>query len=511
MGGKIRKRGCSSSPSSYRFKRPIMVGKTRVGGGSRSTTSAPSWRMTPSKHDGVELPTHDSAGGRSGPVSSQVSARKLAATLWEMNEMPSPRNLETRRRRDRQQHPSHTPVSVSQRTDRSGTGTHHKNSISRRTRTEPNNGEVVDSLNNVTLMEIENRSRSSTPNGSINNINLRLKEVSSALTTSKDLLKIIHRMWAHDNLPSSSMSLVSALHTELERARLQVNHIVKHHHVDQTEVNHLLKHFAEEKQLWKSKTQHAIKTAIESVVNELAVEKKMRKRAESLNKKLGLELADTKADYGKLLKELESEKQTREVMEKVCDELAVDIKRESAKVHEEVEKEREMMQLADKLREERVQMKLAEAKHQFEEKTALVDQLKSQLETVLGNNVKGKVKGRKDVDLMMFLRQGGFSGTCLNKEHEDGDVEDINDSVNNLANGSVNNLVNGKASRKSCSIHRSISDGNEWGVKETPRRSHGDDLNKYKLVKGLRDRILTSLRSRDFDDSGQWSGRRSKK
>ncbi|XP_076941575.1 uncharacterized protein LOC143611198 [Bidens hawaiensis] len=354
--------------------------------------------------------------------------------------MPSPRNLETRRRRRDRQHHFSVFVSVSQRTDRLGTGTHHKSPISHGTRTEPNNGEVVDSLNNTNLMEIENRPRSSTPNGSINNINSRLKEVSKALTTSKDLLKIIHRMWAHDNLPSSSMSLVSALHTELERACLQVNHIVKHHRVDQAELNDLLKHFAEEKQLWKSKTQHAINTAIESVANELAVEKKMRKRAESLNKKLGLELAETKADYGKLLKELESEKQTREVMEKVCDELAVDIKRESAKVHEEVEKEREMMQLADKLREERVQMKLAEAKHQFEEKTALVDQLKSQLETVLGNNVKGKVKGRKDVDLMMFLRQGG---TRLNEEHEDSEVEDVNDSVNNLVNGSVNNLING--------------------------------------------------------------------
>lgn len=135
---KIRKRGCSSSPSSssklhnYRFKRAIMVGKTRVGGGSRSSTPAPSWRMTPSSKSklggvgagagggGVDSPNFDSGGNRSRPV----SARKLAATLWEMNEMPSPQNLgmkkkkETNRVREKTNRvvhhlsdPSHSPVS----------------------------------------------------------------------------------------------------------------------------------------------------------------------------------------------------------------------------------------------------------------------------------------------------------------------------------------------------------------------------------------------------------------
>ncbi|KAL4586835.1 hypothetical protein LXL04_011480 [Taraxacum kok-saghyz] len=125
--GKIWKRGCSSSPSSsskvhnYRFKRAILVGKSRVGGGSRSSTPAPSWRMTPSSKSklggGVESPNYDGGGGRSRPV----SARKLAATLWEMNEMPSPQNMETTRRRkekettrvrEKTHRPVHTPGSL---------------------------------------------------------------------------------------------------------------------------------------------------------------------------------------------------------------------------------------------------------------------------------------------------------------------------------------------------------------------------------------------------------------
>nr|XP_043632128.1 uncharacterized protein At5g41620 [Erigeron canadensis] len=580
---KIRKRNCSSSPTTsssskihnYKFKRAIMVGKTRVGNGSRSSTPAPSWRMTPSSKSklggaaGIDSPNFDnSGGGRSQPV----SARKLAATLWEMNHIPAPQSLKPATRvREKVNRPvqgqnsgslpphlsdpSHSPVS--ERMDRSGTGSHRRMSISHKTRLEDNNGEVYDSLSNASLMEIETRSRGQTPSGSGNGIKPRLKEVSNALTTSKELLKIIHRMWAHDNLPSSSMSLISALHTELERARLQVNQIIKDQHVDHTEVNYLLKCFAEEKALWKSKERRAIETAIESIAGELESEKKMRRRSETLNKKLGQELAETKASFAKVLKELESEKRAREIMEQVYDELAVDIgedraeaeelKRESFKVHEEVEKEREMLQLADKLREERVQMKLAEAKHQFEEKSAIVDKLRSQLEAVLGT---GKKKGRKDEDLMNYFNRSNCGGTRLNEE-DDGEIENEEDSGEsdlhsielNMDNNNNNNksfkwphghnhrkdLVdeeikwrnssNGKASRKSTSsIRKNISDGNEWGIqgsfteieKQTPRRSHGDDLQRYKSVESLRDRILTNLKSRDFDSSGHGSGSKSR-
>ncbi|CAH1436595.1 unnamed protein product [Lactuca virosa] len=543
--GKIRKRGCSSSPSSsskvhnYRFKRAIMVGKSRVGGGSRSSTPAPSWRMTPSSKSklggggGVESPNYDGGGGRSKPV----SARKLAATLWEMNEMPSPQNLETTRRRrekettrvsEKTNRPVHTPGSlpphlsdpshspVSERIDRSGTGSHHRTSISHKLKLEDNNGGNFDSFSNASLMETETRSRAQTPSASAITVNPRLKDVSNALTTSKELLKIIHRMWAHDNLPSSSMSLISALHTELERARLQVNHIIKEERTGETEVNYLLKCFAEEKQSWKTKERRSIEAAVEAVSGELEVEKKMRRRSESLNKKLGQELAETKANFSQVLKELESERRTREIMEQVCDELAVDIgedrleaeeiKRESVKAHEEVEREREMLQLADKLREERVQMKLAEAKHEFEEKNALVDKLRNQLEVFLG-----KKKGRKDEDLMMYLNQSNIvdNGEVENEEDDDLHSIELNMDNNNKSfkwthgQNSHNNLVNGKGTRRSTSsIQRSISDVIEF-EKLTPRRSHGDELQRYKSVKGLRDRILTNLKpqiSRDFDN-----------
>lgn len=95
MPTKIRKRGNSSSPSSssriynYRFnKRAILVGKNRAGlGRSRSSTPVPIWRTTPLRSV-IETP-------KSGKSTRPVSARRLAATLWEMNEMPSPKMSES--------------------------------------------------------------------------------------------------------------------------------------------------------------------------------------------------------------------------------------------------------------------------------------------------------------------------------------------------------------------------------------------------------------------------------
>lgn len=90
---KIRKRGCSSSSSSslvrkYRFKRAILVGKR---GGS--STQVPTWKTSARSRspslamENAEFPTSKCGGGRGKEVS--VSARKLAATLWEINEVPS--------------------------------------------------------------------------------------------------------------------------------------------------------------------------------------------------------------------------------------------------------------------------------------------------------------------------------------------------------------------------------------------------------------------------------------
>ncbi|CAN0847256.1 Uncharacterized protein At5g41620 [Linum grandiflorum] len=558
---KIRKRGCSSSASSssslihnYRFKRAILVRKRAAG----SITPLPTWRLigstttpTPSSAAVTSPKYSASLHGKHHHQQGPVSARKLAATLWEMNEVPSPRmpetSDETRPRKEakakdrvaaasRSNHsaslpphlsdPSHSPVS--ERADRSGIGSRHRRSpsISQKLRVMDQN----DSVSNASFMEIETRSRVQTPSGSTTGATkTRLKDVSNALTTSKELLKIINRVWGNEDRPSSSMSLMSALHAELERARLQVNQVIQEQRGEQSEINYLMKCFAEEKAAWKNKEHKLVEAAIESVAGELEVEKKLRRRFEGLNKKLGKELSETKASLVKAVKELEQEKRARAVMEHVCDELANDIgedkaeaeeiKRESVKLYEEVEKEREMMQLA----EERVHMKLSEAKHQLEEKNAAVDKLRDQLQVFLGAK-RGKEKGGRggvndddeddDDHIRAYLSRAHLRSYQDDKgEIENGEVYDEEDSADSeLHSIEIGNnrssykslydkdrklSILGKvvSSGRSGSLQRSISDvSGDARFSEFERPSHGksygDDVHGHRSMKGRRDLLL---------------------
>ncbi|CAA3021275.1 golgin family A [Olea europaea subsp. europaea] len=587
---KTRKRECSSpSSSSSRIrsnrlnKRAILVGKNRFGlgiglGGSRSGTPVPTWRTTPLRST---IDIESSRYSQSGMSTQPVSARKLAATLWGMNEMPSPKmsesNLELMQqqkkngsskmmlKRDKMRSgsglhsssgslpphlsdPSHSPT-ISERMDRSGKGHQRRTpSIVQRLTSTGENAGAFDSLSNGSFMEIETRSRAETQSGSIGDAKNRLKDISNALTTSKELLKIINRIWARADQPSSSMSLISALHAELERARLQVNQLIQEQRSDKNEIDHLMKCVAEEKTAWKIKEQQTVESAIESIAGELDVERKLRHRFENLNKKLGKELAEMKSSFMKAVKELESEKRAREIMEQVCDELArnvdedsVEVKRESTKVHKDVGKEREMLRLAKELCEERVQVKNYKSKRQFEEKSSAVNKLKKQLEAFLGS------KKGKDEEKAAYLSQSHIG--LRQNEEDDGEVEDAIDDKEDSAESDLHsielnmdhsngiyekaynsiashesrrlpiddeikgrNSVFGQVSRKSTSILRSMSDGVEWGnegassrdgldmerfhelEREAPRRSYVDETQRYKSVKCLKDHALSSSR-----------------
>ncbi|KAI3973287.1 hypothetical protein MKX01_020662 [Papaver californicum] len=465
---KIRKRGCSSASSSassslllhnYRFnKRPICTTLLGAGGGPKnnnrgSTTPLPNWKIMLNNNNSrsssspkyLSPPPGNGTSSRLGKLQQQhshpplVSARKLAATLWEMNEMPSaasPRILElqhkelltstssSRRRRGRGRaseripnsglshlsDPSHSPVT--DRMDhsrRASTTSRRLRHTDHHHRNDDRGGGGYGSTSSASCMEIEMRSRGRTPSGSSTvGVKTRLKDLSNGLTTSKELLKILNRIWGLEEQHSSGVSLISALHTEIERSRLLVDQMIHEKRSDRHEIDQLVKRLADEKALWKSKEQDRMRAAFDSVAGDLGVERKLRRRTEILIKKLGTELSETKAALLKTMQELESEKRKRQMMEQVCDELAIatgedkaeaeEIKRESAKVREEVKKEKEMLQLADLLREERLQMKLSEAQSQYEEKNADVDQLSNELGVFLSNKM---AKENRDASVIL--------------------------------------------------------------------------------------------------------------
>lgn len=306
-------------------------------------------------------------------------------------------------------------------------------------------------------------------------VKTRLKEVSNGLSTSKELLKVLNHVWGLQEQHSSGMSVFSALRLELDRACNQVDEMIREQRSNGNEIEYLMKHFAEEKAAWKIKERDRIHDAVARVAEELEVERKLRRQTERLNKKLGKELANTKEYLSKAVKELEREKRAKEILEQICDDLArgigedraqvEELKRESAKVREEVEKEREMLQLADVLREERVQMKLSEAKYHFEEKNAAVETLRNELEAYLETKVgeengDGSPKFEKIKELEAYLKKINF-GSSQNAEREEAEGEvangeeccDGDDSAESDLHSIELNMDNMNKSYKWCYVH----------------------------------------------------------
>ncbi|GJN03164.1 hypothetical protein PR202_ga20574 [Eleusine coracana subsp. coracana] len=196
-----------------------------------------------------------------------------------------------------------------------------------------------------------------------------------------------HHRWFSVDMRSNGSAV------ELDVARSHVRRLIKEQNSDAHSIDDLKKQLAEEMESWKAKQKEKVANALQFIVTELDSEKKSRKRAERINKKLATALANTEASLQAATKEVERERKSKGRVEKICSELirGIDedkaeveaLKRETEKAQEELHKEREMLQLADQWREQRVQMKLLEARLQFEEKNAAVNQLRDELQAYL--------------------------------------------------------------------------------------------------------------------------------
>ncbi|CAJ2654717.1 unnamed protein product [Trifolium pratense] len=462
---KIRKRNCSSSSSSslarkYRFKRAILVGKK---GGS--TTPVPLWKTSSTTSPSMDTTTqqvfHSSASGLGSKDKEKeisVSARKLAATLWEINDM---QQSSVKKEFEVEQMRSCKETTIRRREKAVSLS---RSGLLRPLMSDPCNSPISermkgfesDGYRRTGLSHHPLRSgvdaHTSEKNCSKNAVGVksRLKEARSGLSTSKKVLKVLNQM-CHREKQSSTMALVLALGSELERVCGLIDKLIQEErsNSNQDDIEDVVKHFVEEKAAWKRREKEKIHDAVKIVAEELMVEKKLRKQTERLNKKIAIEMATIKASHMEVCKELEREKRAKEILEQICDELArgigedkaqvEEMKKESVKVLEEVEKEREMLQLADILREERVQMKLSEAKYQFEEKNDFLEKLRNELE----NFIKTRDEENGDIspgsskfnDLETYFNnicQGFQNAEKVNDSDEDGsDLVSIELNMNN--------------------------------------------------------------------------------
>ncbi|GJN21129.1 hypothetical protein PR202_gb08579 [Eleusine coracana subsp. coracana] len=221
----------------------------------------------------------------------------------------------------------------------------------------------------------------------------QLQELYNSMTASKELVRVLATVLSPGALNPTAASLLTALRSELDVARARARQLARDHrrcHVgDEAE-----RQREEEMRAWKSRHREKSAAAARVVASELDAERRARRRAERVGARLGEALAEAEAALRAARRDAERERRARE---KVCDELALaaaaggpalvveeeEMGRREAE-REELEREREMLRVADEMREERVRMKLAEARVQFEEKNAVVDRLRQELEAFLG-------------------------------------------------------------------------------------------------------------------------------
>uniref|UniRef100_A0A0E0KPQ3 Uncharacterized protein n=1 Tax=Oryza punctata TaxID=4537 RepID=A0A0E0KPQ3_ORYPU len=339
----------------------------------------------------------------------------------------------------------------------------------------------ADVMSNATAMEIVTFSQddvSRCPQEKTINLN----DLHNSLIASKELVRVLAHIWGPGELNPSTTSLISALRSELDVARSHVRKLIKEQKSEGIEIENLKKQLVQEMESWKSKQKEKVATALQYIVSELDSEKKSRKRAERINKKLGAALANTEASLQAATKELERERKSKGRVEKICTELIRGIgadkaevealKKETEKAQEELQKEREMLQLADEWREQRVQMKLLEARLQFEEKNAAINQLHDELQTYLDTKKEHEL-ANDQMPLLRASENGGEIAHNIQKnngersdEDEDDDDDDSTSEGSDMQSIELN--VNGNSKSYTWSYTPTTKDR-----KRNASRSHG--------------------------------------
>ncbi|XP_027338223.1 uncharacterized protein LOC113852181 [Abrus precatorius] len=187
-------------------------------------------------------------------------------------------------------------------------------------------------------------------------------------------------------------SVMTTLLEELLRAQRSIKKLKAAQKASKKRVKQFLQNLEKEKLFWKRRECQRVETMLNDLKDKLERERKSRERMELLNTKLVQELAKANLSAKQFMTKYKKEKKERELIEEVCNELAMQIGEDKAKLEglsdsmkicEELEEERKMMQMAELWREESVQMKLVEAQCVLEDKYNQMVELIAFLQTFL--------------------------------------------------------------------------------------------------------------------------------
>ncbi|KAG6633982.1 uncharacterized protein At5g41620-like [Carya illinoinensis] len=250
----------------------------------------------------------------------------------------------------------------------------------------------------------------------------RVGESHYNLKTSTELLKVLNRIWSLEEQHVSNMSFIKALKMELDQSRIKIKELMRDRQTGRYEMDDLMRQIAEDKLVRKSKEQDRIHVAVQSVRDELEDERKLRKRSESLHRKLARELSEVKSSFSNALKELERERKSRMLMEHLCDEFAREIKDYEQEVHAlkqksdqdwagRADRDRLILHLSESWLDERMQMQHQEVQHGVAEKNSIVEKLNFEIETFLQSK---RLDNKSMENLLPRVRRKSLESVPLN-------------------------------------------------------------------------------------------------
>lgn len=333
----------------------------------------------------------------------------------------------------------------------------------------------------------------------------RIGESRYSLKTSTELLKVLNRIWSLEEQHASNISLIKALKSELDHARIRVKELLRDRQADRREIDDLMKQIAEDKLVRKSKEQDRLHAAVQSVRDELEDERKLRKRSESIHRKLARELSEVKSSLTSALKELEQERTRRKLLEDLCDEFARGINEYEHEVHALKQKsdkdwaqgadhDRLILHISESWLDERMQMQLEAAQNGTMDKKSMVDKLSLEIETFL----RAKQNSRNTENLVVRDRRNSLESVPLNDAvGAPQNVGDDDDSVGSDSNCFELNKPSNRGSNKV--IEEEPLDNN---FEETLKSNH--TKKKPITQEGLRYRSPSSLQVK-FEEQMAWA------
>ncbi|XP_010436114.1 PREDICTED: uncharacterized protein At5g41620 isoform X1 [Camelina sativa] len=244
-------------------------------------------------------------------------------------------------------------------------------------------------------LEVTTYNKAVTPSSSLEFRGRLSREPHYNLKTSTELLKVLNRIWSLEEQHVSNISLIKALKTELAHSRLRIKELLRYQQADRHELDGVVKQLAEEKMSRKNKEVERISSAVQSMRKELEDERKLRKRSESLHRKLARELSEVKSSLSNCVKELERGAKSKKMMELLCDEFAKGIKCYEEEIHGLKKKNLDkdwagraggdqlVLHIAESWLDERTQMRLEGGDTLNGNNRSVLDKLEVEIETFL--------------------------------------------------------------------------------------------------------------------------------